>query len=896
MSFEEELSRISRQPAWVLVLYPDYCANEFGVSPCAASGTPCYFTYPTCKDKTHYARGSKQYRFCGKAGLWLKDVLPYIKSIQYNSMELDPRNFKTTRADLTVSLHDDAPLGLANPDKQSSNLETAGSFWKNWLARNPNYFRRRAELYLCFARDPVLIKQYLYNQGNTIFFLNDREGNTFLGNGAVLTGLTIHAQLYLGSTHERLGAELWSVDPATGLPDALLAESTNEAYFDFSPAYPYFAFDPIKLPEGPVAWAVKRKEFHTGYALFSESGYNPYPGGYRIHRSDSLVWTKYPGADKYFEIYTLPYESRLFFRGVMEKFEQKPGEASLTIKDLLKSLDCPSHSKQSDKVTIINMGYNPGTGEYFLLVFAGNELPERGIIVTESGKYLKYSGVAGPDSYGAWTLHNMQFAFGSSAPVNVGEKVKHCLIYGRDDAGLAAGLTADMVLLDLVCNRAGINSEYIAVVDSGATLSADVSDSAADITVSDGSLVPDQGVIKIDDEFIVYGGREGNVLKVYGGDPIPIFYYSQRGAFGTGPSGHGAGAKIMIPTIARECLDWLNNNLFRAKIAEPVKTQELFNQFCEQALAQAWQNEDGEIEFQALAPLNSSDIAAAVSDKDSILEGSSRVTDDPALQNTRVMVYYNPVEANPGSDPSKYQELIAELDQSIEGPDYLNASRPKTIFANWIYRGEEAIALASRLLALTSGGVAQMRFKVELKDCPIEIGQFVQISSRQMVDESGVSKTGFFEIVSKKPAGIGRYELTAMAFGFQGLSSRIGPQNPVLVSGISGSDTTIILQLSAGSYSDGHFASAGQIRIEDEKISYSSKNYDPGTQVLTLGGCVRGILGTAPAPHSAGTDVLLLYAGASQAAKDQYAWDGDSGNKLDADGDGVNEAEGYVIW
>jgi hypothetical protein len=742
LSFGDELARLSRRPAWMLVIYPDYCANQFGVSPCAAAGTPCYFTYPTCRDRAHYSKSAKEYRFCEQSGAWLKDALPYIKSLQYNSMELDPKTFKTTRANLTVTLVDDAPHCFANPDKLDSNLESAGSFWKNWLARNPNYFRRRAELYLCF----------------------DAE------------------------------------------------------------------------------------------------------------------------------------ERRLYFRGGMEKFELKPGEAVLAIKDLLKSLDAESHSKQSDKVALA-YAY-AGGGQLYL--YYGNELPASGIIQSceagSGGKYVKYSGLSGPDSLGVWTLSNASFCFGSGGTINAGDAVKQRLVYGRDNYGLANGLTADMIMLDLLCTRAGVGPEFIAVVDSGAALATGISNSNAGIPISDGSLAPDQGVIKIDNEFIIYGSKTGNILNVGGNPSIPIFYGHERGAFGSASSAHDAGAKVQLPTITREGLAWLNNNLFRANISDPVKIQDLFNQICEQSLVQAWQNESGQIEFRQIAPPSPDSVVQTLADKDSIIEDSLQIIDDPDLQNTRVLIFYNPLEANPGNDPAKYQDLLMETDAAIEDAAYLNAQKPKTIYANWIYRSDEAAALAGRLLALTRAGALQAKFKVELKDSGIEIGRFVKLDSKQVVDETGANQTGYFEIISKKPASAGKFSLAALRFGFEGLFGMIGPENPPLKNAIDAQAAVIDLQLRAGAFLNEHFAESGQIEIGDEKISYVSKSYNAVTQVLTLNGCGRGILGTSRAAHSAGAAVRPLYNGASQAASNRWAWISDAANKLDADGDGVNETQGYVIW
>ena len=897
MSFlEDQLAQLSRQPAWVLKLYPDYCANEFGVAPCAATGATCYFTYPTCKDKTHYIKTTKEYRFCEKAGPQFTDMLPYIKSISYNSMELDPKSMKTSRANLTISLYDDLPHYFANADKQNSNIESAGSFWKNWLARNPNYFRRLAELHLCFGHDPLLASQILAGGGSSSEYPDGRIGQTFLSNGEWLEGITIKAALGGNLSSCQFALELYTT--SSGLPSSLLMTSQTMTFVEPNPSpngtiREFYIPMQYQMPAGTLAFAVKPVNSNAG-SLFIQHSTDLYSGGTYIYRDNfsPYSWHITSGWDLYFKIYTLPWESKLYFRGVMEKIEQKQDEVALTIKDLLKSLDADSHTKQSDKVTA-NMKYQ---SETYFVIQGGDELPPYGVILASGGKYIKYSGITGPDTYNNWCLYNVQFAFGSSGSIEVGETLQYALVYGRDNYGLADGLTADMILLDLLCNRAGIEPQYIAAVDSGATLVGDISSSDITITLSDGSLVPDQGVIKIDDEFIVYGSRDGNVLYVSGGASIPLFYYHHRGAFGTAAASHLSGAKIYLSTITRECLTWLNNCLYRANISDPVKTQDLVNQVCEQALVQAWENEAGEIEFKEIAPPIPADAVDTLTDEEHFVENSINVVDDPALQNTRIVVFYNPIEANPGDDPDKYQNLLDELDADVESANYLNTQKPKLVYANWVYRSDEAVALASRLLALTRDGALQAEFKLELKDIDIEVGNFIKIDSKQIVDSSGANKTACFEIISKKPNAIGRYEFEAMMYNFAGLFGLVGPENPTLKISIGNFETTIELQLADDTYLDTHFKDAGQIRIEDEKISYAAKSYNAGTMTLTLTGCTRGILGTTSAPHNAGADVLLLFAGASNLARDRWAWVGDAENKIDGDGDGIGETQGYVIW
>ena len=131
MSYLSEQEAISRTPTMLVKLKLDYCQNIFSQSPCTATGTPCYYTYPTCKDKVNYLRGTKDYRFCPQQGISLEDALPYLVRVATVPTEIKAHQHITRVAEIKLEFHDDFPLPLANPDKPISNLESAGTFWRN---------------------------------------------------------------------------------------------------------------------------------------------------------------------------------------------------------------------------------------------------------------------------------------------------------------------------------------------------------------------------------------------------------------------------------------------------------------------------------------------------------------------------------------------------------------------------------------------------------------------------------------------------------------------------------------------------------------------------------------------------------------------------------------------
>ena len=63
MTFVSEQKAISRRKVRYVKIKGETCANTFGVSPCVATGTKCYNTFPTCKDTVHFSKTTKDYIF-----------------------------------------------------------------------------------------------------------------------------------------------------------------------------------------------------------------------------------------------------------------------------------------------------------------------------------------------------------------------------------------------------------------------------------------------------------------------------------------------------------------------------------------------------------------------------------------------------------------------------------------------------------------------------------------------------------------------------------------------------------------------------------------------------------------------------------------------------------------
>lgn len=127
--------------AFVMEIDADYCNNTFGVSPCTASGTPCYNTYSNCAAKAAYVKGVKTYKFCLR-GMTIppgETVRPYVTAHSFTPTEIQIGGGLGTRSQTTLTLADETCSDFeCDPYAATRPSPAGGTYWTRWLARNYN--------------------------------------------------------------------------------------------------------------------------------------------------------------------------------------------------------------------------------------------------------------------------------------------------------------------------------------------------------------------------------------------------------------------------------------------------------------------------------------------------------------------------------------------------------------------------------------------------------------------------------------------------------------------------------------------------------------------------------------------------------------------------------------
>ena len=147
MTYATELSAISRQPVTLAIVTLDYCAEVFGVGACTATGTQCYNTFRTCKDRVNYNKSTKDYKFTSANTPipFGTGERPYLASVNYQPTEIKTSLTVNARVDLKLLDEEDSDVGI-DPYVTSRSAVT-GTYFKKLIARNPNYKGRPIKIY-----------------------------------------------------------------------------------------------------------------------------------------------------------------------------------------------------------------------------------------------------------------------------------------------------------------------------------------------------------------------------------------------------------------------------------------------------------------------------------------------------------------------------------------------------------------------------------------------------------------------------------------------------------------------------------------------------------------------------------------------------------------------------
>lgn len=153
------LAQSAHQRFFALVMRTklDWCANTFGSAPCTATGTPCYQTYGTCKDKANFSKVTKTRQYCSR-GMAIppgETLRPYILDHSFTPTEIPIGGGLAARSNFTITLADEACADHEDdPYIATRSAPAGGTYWTRHMARNFNAVGRQVEILKGYVTDP----------------------------------------------------------------------------------------------------------------------------------------------------------------------------------------------------------------------------------------------------------------------------------------------------------------------------------------------------------------------------------------------------------------------------------------------------------------------------------------------------------------------------------------------------------------------------------------------------------------------------------------------------------------------------------------------------------------------------------------------------------------------
>lgn len=235
-----------RTPVALVIITADYCENVFGVAPCTATGEECFNTFPSCKDKTNYVKGTKDYRFVSPvAPIPLELVRPYVSSIKLLPTEISTTLTVSGRVSIEMADEADTDVGV-DPyvTNRSAFPAIPGTFWRKWIARNRNFRARTVRIYEGWLgdREDEFVEKWI----------GSIENITVSGNSVKIEAADILAGLSAIEIPAKVDVKL--LDAITGTQTAITASNLGEGLED-APNY-------IKIGEEVIGYS--EIDFSTG--------------------------------------------------------------------------------------------------------------------------------------------------------------------------------------------------------------------------------------------------------------------------------------------------------------------------------------------------------------------------------------------------------------------------------------------------------------------------------------------------------------------------------------------------------------------------------------------------------------------------------------------------------
>jgi len=137
-NYTDAVGQISRKPVSLVVISCKRCSLVYGVGACtAAASDECYNTWMTCQDRVNFAIEDYDLKFSSVSAAVVNQARPYVKTVTQLPTKLAEK--LTVKARVKITMLDEESDDLGIDPYVNNRASVQGSYWKKFIARNPNY-------------------------------------------------------------------------------------------------------------------------------------------------------------------------------------------------------------------------------------------------------------------------------------------------------------------------------------------------------------------------------------------------------------------------------------------------------------------------------------------------------------------------------------------------------------------------------------------------------------------------------------------------------------------------------------------------------------------------------------------------------------------------------------
>lgn len=211
---------------------------------------------------------------------------------------------------------------------------------------------------------------------------------------------------------------------------------------------------------------------------------------------------------------------------------------------------------------------------------------------------------------------------------------------------------------------------------------------------------------------------------------------------------------------------WHDGFFVSRLITKPTGISTLLGELSEQASFYVWHDaREDLIKFRVIKPRLG--VTPIITEAKNVIQNTISASPVPALRASEVWVSYLPFSSVDDSKKlEKYDQTLAVIDELFDSRGYNR--KVLNIYSHWITSSSDAQLLAFRLLERYKNPPVFVKFKLDVKDRWLGVGDIFDLEYRGLVDFSGLPKLTRYQVISIHESVPGEViDVEAQSFEFE---------------------------------------------------------------------------------------------------------------------------------